>query len=374
MKKQLLIILLLIFSLSLSGQKGFVRKTSTPCTLAMTDTVLGKWINPPNYLEKEMNKSQAQEVAKQLNAITKIIMNAYPVPTGADAAWGGTSANSSFADQVKYVMNQNQMLNEEKVKSNPVSRLHYNLILYPYYCSNSLPNLILNIFPVISGGTGISIQANELSILIGNVLKEEGMTIDGRPIKYKMPTMGKWKGYDIMTPEGGTNETLFTTRLVLISRNGMLPYIPVTRKQYLDLAIPYVTKWYDKMIAGMDQIPDKTTRDEYKKGTMKEKNTILKRYQDELEETIKNGLLDSPAIVNEGPVITNLQPIFSTEAAGGRMLVTENPNYFRKDLPKYVPQFFVLKWSWSNEPWSLRFKKAIEENFQIGNLMEMIDK
>lgn len=373
MKKQIIILILLLIHLLSLGQKGFVRKTSMPCTDKMIDTIIGKWINPVIKLSGS-GINNPQEVAKQLYAITKIIMDAYPVPTGADAAWGGTSANSSFADQAKYVMNQNQMLNEEKVKSNPVLRLQYNLILYPYYCSNASPNEILNIFPEISGGTGISIQANELSILIGNVLKEEGMTIDGRPIKYKMPTMGNWKGYDIMTPEGGANATLFSTRYILISRNGMLPYIPVTRKQYLDLAIPYVTKWYDKMISGMDQIPDKATREEYKKGTNKDKSAILKRYQDESEETFKHGLLDSPAIVNEGPVITNLQSIFSTEAAGGRMMVTENPNYFRKDLPKYMPQFFVLKWSWSNEPWSSRFKKAIEENFQIGNLMEMIDK
>ena len=30
------------------------------------------------------------------------------------------------------------------------------------------------------------------------------------------------------------------------------------------------------------------------------------------------------------------------------MLVTENPEYMRKDLPKYVPQFFVVNWKWND--------------------------
>jgi hypothetical protein len=37
--------------------------------------------------------------------------------------------------------------------------------------------------------------------------------------------------------------------------------------------------------------------------------------------------------------------VFTTEKENGVTLVTENPDYFRKDLPKYVPQFFVLHWT-----------------------------
>lgn len=42
--------------------------------------------------------------------------------------------------------------------------------------------------------------------------------------------------------------------------------------------------------------------------------------------------------------------------------------------PRGVAQFFVISWSWKNISWSLRFRKAFEEKFQIGNLLEMIDK
>jgi len=58
------------------------------------------------------------------------------------------------------------------------------------------------------------------------------------------------------------------------------------------------------------------------------------------------------------------------------MLATENPAYFRKDLPKYTPQLFVLLlerdgWLYTpkNEP-----IKLLEENFPIEKLQAMIDK
>lgn len=343
----------------------------------MTDTIRGKWINPPNKLAQEMNKTLAVEVAKRLNAIHKLIMEAYPIPTGADAGWGGIMVNTTFADKVKFEMNQNGMLNEERVKTNPVSELRYNLILYPYRCGRQ-PNEIENIFPIISGNTGMSINANNLTVLNSEILPwsdmTDEMTIEGRPIKYKMPIMTTWKGYDVLTQEGGSNAALFDTHYMLISRKGMLPYIPVTRKQYLDRAIAYVTKTYDSWIASADKIPDKDQAAESKKVYIKSKEDALKKYQDALEESTKNGLLESPAIVLTGLMVESLGEIFSTEAKGGRMLATENPNYFRKDLPKYVPQFFILRWGWGNDPWSLRFRNAIEENFPIEKIQEMIDK
>jgi hypothetical protein len=46
----------------------------------------------------------------------------------------------------------------------------------------------------------------------------------------------------------------------------------------------------------------------------------------------------------------------------------------RKDLPVYVPQFFFVSWSWNNSPSVVKFGKAINENFPIEKLQEMIDK
>ena len=61
-------------------------------------------------------------------------------------------------------------------------------------------------------------------------------------------------------------------------------------------------------------------------------------------------------------------------------LVTENPAYIRKDLPKYVPQFIVLYWSWVSDFPLLGgaqgeyYSKIMEANFPIDKLQAMIDK
>jgi hypothetical protein len=194
----------------------------------------------------------------------------------------------------------------------------------------------------------------------------------------------------------------------------MLPYNPVTRKKYLDLAIPYITKFYDDQIADLDKTPVRSieeqeaiknkTIEDYKKKypgnpgplkyyldtyttdqqelekkkniILKSKNEDLKKYQDELERTTRNGMLESPAIIAGGIEMMSERPVFTTDEQGGNMLITESPNYFRKDLPKWVPQLFVL--TFEEEGWSAKQKNdalnVVKENFPIQKLQAMIDK
>jgi len=56
------------------------------------------------------------------------------------------------------------------------------------------------------------------------------------------------------------------------------------------------------------------------------------------------------------------------------MLVTENPGYLRKDLPKDVPQFFVINWQWGSSIADEKLRKLFEENFEVEKLQAMIDK
>jgi hypothetical protein len=199
-----------------------------------------------------------------------------------------------------------------------------------------------------------------------------------------MPVLiGKWKGYDVYAPELGSG-----TKMVLLHREGILPYIPVTRKQYLDRCIEYLPKFFTPDTASLKalellaaKVPEllagKQERDEQEKKYQKVKDDVLKHYKDELDATTKAGLLDSPAII-PGTIadIGTEYPIFTTQVAGGRMLVTENPAYMKKNLPKYIPQFMVYTW-WDChcgvDP-SLNPYKLIDENFPIEKLQAMIDK
>ena len=103
------------------------------------------------------------------------------------------------------------------------------------------------------------------------------------------------------------------------------------------------------------------------------KDDVLKHYQDELQATTSAGLLDSAAFVRIPMAdLGATTPIFLSEASGGVMLVTENPAYLKKDLPKYIPQIIVFSWT----PYHLTMEpyKAIDENFPIEKLQAMIDK
>ena len=110
--------------------------------------------------------------------------------------------------------------------------------------------------PIAGGGNAINVYANYLPVLTGEFSDDDVWAVDGRPIKAKMPVIGQWKGYDVMATNGGFYADQNNEWYILITRNGMLPYIPVTRKQYLDRAIAYITKFYDKMIVSSEQIPD----------------------------------------------------------------------------------------------------------------------
>src|SRR5204863_7809788 len=88
-------------------------------------------------------------------------------------------------------------------------------------------------------------------ILNENYVDANEWTIDGRPIKRKMFAAGNWKGYDMMSSVGGIYANAASEHYVLISRDGVLPYIPITRKQYLDRAVQYITRYYDELTKKM---------------------------------------------------------------------------------------------------------------------------
>jgi hypothetical protein len=256
----------------------------------------------------------------------------------------------------------------------------YSLGLGAWICHGT--NEIMNGYPEI-GGASLVINANSLDILPEEYLYGDEWTIEGRQIRKKMPVIGKWKGYDVMATNGGIYADQNDERYVLVTREGMLPYIPITRKQYLDRAMQYITKNYDginkkirdnnekmpaQLRASKEEIDNQTTLN------TKLKNEGLKKLNDELERTTKDGLLDAPAVVRIDPLFTTEGPIFQSEEQGGIMLTTENPDYFRKDLPKYVPQFFVFSLSADPKGWSKDFKRIVEENFPVEQLQAMIDK
>lgn len=124
-------------------------------------------------------------------------------------------------------------------------------------------------------------------------MMDSSNTINGAPFFMLNPVKERWKGYE------SYYENTLDNRRVLLHREGMLPYIPVTRKQYLDYCIKKFNKTFDDMIKSSKEMPfsSQQQKDEAVKTIIKQKNEVLKLYNKELEKNRVANLLDSEAIV-----------------------------------------------------------------------------
>ena len=116
---------------------------------------------------------------------------------------------------------------------------------------------------------------------------------------------------------------------------------------------------------------DQQIRDEQVQKAKKNKEQELKKFTDELEKTTRQGLLDSPAMIR---VMYNSDLIFDTDPLQASMVVIENRDYIRKDLPKHVPQLFVVNWEWSDWAPQEKIAEIMEKDFPYEKLQAMIDK
>ena len=119
---------------------------------------------------------------------------------------------------------------------------------------------------------------------------------------------------------------------------------------------------------------DQQARDERVAKAIEIRDRELKVFTDELEKTTREGLLNSPAIILA--MSYTVPAGFETDLQKGNMLITENPDYIRRDLPGYVPQFMVLQWKWNSDfyPAHKPQEKLFLEEFPIEKLQAMIDK
>lgn len=375
MKKQLTILLLFLFNCTFIYSQKFI-KTNTPCDKELLKKTPGEWM-PINKIHHATPKSQLQHIEKRLAIIHQWVKNIYPSPMAFDAIPSYRSSDQNFAAQVK-IENTDDRLNSYMNGIGTVS-YSYSAGFCDYHCGRE-PNEIM-LGRGCETGTNVNAEINTLQGFFWEVSGADlnrDMIIDGRPIRTMPVLKGKWKGYDLYAQQNGSG-----IRMVLLHREGMLPYIPVTRKQYLDRSIEGLQKFFDKMIkslenpVGLATLMDKKEKDEQIKKQQKFRDDVLKYYKDELDTTTKAGLLDTPAIIfGEIMQMHTQYPLFKTQAEGGRLLVTENPAYIKKDLPKYIPQLIIYSmWNAEDGPDpAMNPYKLYEQDFPIEKLQAMIDK
>ncbi|TAL44659.1 MAG: hypothetical protein EPN92_08410 [Chitinophagaceae bacterium] len=385
MKKQIIIILFFIVSFSSWSQR--IIKTETPCSNEVLYKTPGKWFtdyggmldNGSEYIP--FNKTQVSETVKRMNAVRDMLMKICPVPMGVDAAWHHSIGRGSFAEQVRFVKNSQDILNREALIEKPVATYGFICGFFEHNCNPQNPKEIWPGFPG-ETDTWFTVGANG----IGNVATEvnehsEKMLINGYPIHLRQPLKEKSDGYEIFNYKTNVFPG-FANNIwrVLIHRKGELPYIPVTRKQYLDQAIIYLTDFYEEALKSFELVPAQSQDEQNIKkdqinNFIKNRDAVLNHYKEELEQATKKGLLESPAIIPLGLYAAIADEQIFVDENVGYMVVTENPKYMRKDLPKYIPQILTVSMAWDEE-WKPQadVAKLIMEKFPIQKLQAMIDK
>jgi hypothetical protein len=193
-------------------------------------------------------------------------------------------------------------------------------------------------------------------------------------------------------------------RAVVIAHDGKLPWHSLTQKQYLT---GLKNKWqtelqkqmnsYDeneeKMKKEIDKVSNSTSpqapkikqqleqqlkdfqakKEGYKSSSRKFYDEEIK-YIDNYFANASAETLEQVAIIDPKYNALKFRGTFGDEDNGGTKLIAVGAKYFNKDLPRYVPQFMVLYWRWTEDPVSLRFKEQFEENFPLEKLKAMIDK
>ena len=412
MKMQFIIFLLFSSCLKTFSQTNAV-KTTDPCSEEIAANTPGEW---RKWSEKfsRVNEAQKKEANARVDILHNILLKMYPKPNGVVVRFSRGDAKAYFGSTRKYSRSQDDVLSFDYVNTLPITRVSYDANFSPHYCAGSLGTGTARTF--VSGWTnensdGIGLNINDLGSLADGPSPDDDWTINGLPVRKLVPVMPeKWKGYVQYGDVRGRG------RQVLIHRAGMLPYIPVTRKQYLDRCIEFKTRLHDKIIEDMRHMPvrspeeqekekkakldkfqkqfandekklkanvdyylsqyktDQQARDERVTKAIEIKNSELKVFTDELEKTTREGLLNSPAIILA--MYYTVPAVFETDPTKGNMLIIENPDYIRKDLPGYVTQFMVLQWKWNPDRYQAHKpqEKLFLEDFPIGKLQAMIDK
>jgi hypothetical protein len=332
------------------GQEPFT--ADEPCSDALVLSLKGKYreetSDSVDYFSQSLSAADVTQLKNRLKVIQQLVEETIP-PAGLEPFWKLTGGNYRFAHDSQ---NDNGF---------PILRASYTNMIQYYFCwgdnSNDVPY---------SGETGTTLNIAFNTISSMRQSSAENFLVDGRPVYQRDPVVGKWKGYDLYA---SCESEECRKRSVLLHRSGISPYLPVTRKQYLEFCSALHQKFYDEMIEWFE-----VNETEKLEGAIKDKEEITNKYGEELEQAAKDSLLDAPAIVRDFCTVLADQPVFSTAEEGGGELVTENPAYFRKDLPTYVPQYIWVQWSWNDSVAPRRFRKVFEEDFPIEKLQALIDK
>ncbi|MBI5858833.1 MAG: hypothetical protein HZB42_14475 [Sphingobacteriales bacterium] len=355
------------------------------CTPEILAQKQGHWTKSTDFFFRLFPAGFKGKSMKTVDSLYKLVLNIYPDPKGCEARWYGSYGSS-----------------REIVMAEPYQLITYYLM---YYCKGNKKDFFLGS----ETDDWIYIWANHFGTLSGS------HTVNGKDYwTIKRPTEVKEGSLYYEYPQSSSSpEPLgLWVRAWMIIYPGKLPYIPVTRKEYLLEARQEVTKTEAKVIADVKKYTIIRPAAEQEAAKQKELDYLKRSYPDnprrwqryledyqtdeqrlqtavdkmtaQYEATLKlmNDLLDKlseeelqkPAVVSEiATAFKGFEDDFKERNAN--MLIRWNPDYFDKKLSKATPQFFtlIIREDRSSMP-MLDISRRFREKFRFDILSSMLGK
>jgi hypothetical protein len=190
------------FCLLLIANKFFAQE---PCNDEIIMAIKGKWTTWPNA---DMKAGNPQAIIR-IDKMHSILKAACPELKGIEAKW-------------------NRMYSKTPLMENGPAPYQLQSAFFSYYCNKNVKKLLLG------GETAVwfYIYANQFSSFLDNV---EEYVIQNQPVYLLRKKAGEIKGYPVY--EGDYNQRSNTgtyfSRAIILTRNNQLPWIPVTKKEFL---------------------------------------------------------------------------------------------------------------------------------------------
>lgn len=339
--------------------------------------IKGKWKKRAD--ENMVQSIYLPQIVSRIAKINFLFQKAHPQPMGTTADWNGG------------------MIGTPLIESGPPA-YYFSSHFSQWYCNENINKLALNTH---SGLWGI-VTINSLGGFFQQNITLKEVKINGEDVYILPKPTGQWKGYPAYTEE----DKFYGNRTVIITHRNRSSWKQITQNQYLT---SLRAVWQKKRDAGAKgyaaQIADlKKSIKEYqdnkdikpadKKEIIASLEKGIEDYKKQQAEFIQSTTsiydekiavidnytakhqheLNKPAILNLETVHDDFNGKFSELENGGQYLIILDPEYFDKSLPPHVPQLITMYVAWNTSKIGLHYKKQIDENFQIENLAEMIDR
>lgn len=296
----------------------------------------GRTTDAYNNPSPALPKSEYAAAAKEIEKIASLFKQAYPTPTGSEAAWYGSMENGPL------------------FKGAP--RPYSFRSLYKYYYYNKAYQKI-----VVTAETGTwgYVYVNHPSWFFD----ETKMTIPVNGTRQRVfifpNEAGQWKGLTVY--QGMHNDNALMTP---ITKEGKVFWKPVSQLQYLQEMRRRTEQLRDEQLA-------KPLAEQQKQMIRDFCAKELKVFDDYIQNN-DEATLSQQAVVSNWQIFRGKFP--TTKEKYAYRLVYIDESYFDRSLPSHLPQLMVLYWSWNKNAPGLFYKKQIEENFPVEQLKAMLPK